>query len=96
MVIGSLQMVYVKFKVLPTTETKPTRLCMDVLSAPIKGKRVVVALEEWPQKQVERAGFRVLFEEGKYLYAERAVELFDDLVHDDQVASVMRQLCAGL
>lgn len=94
--ISSLEVVYVKFRTLPCTETKPTRLSMEVLTAPIKGVRKVLTLDDWLQKHVEKAGFRVLFEDNGALYAQKTVTLHHYLGIDSRMVSAISQLIEGL
>ena len=94
--ISSLEVVYVKFRTLPCTETKPTRLSMEVLNAPIKGVRKVFTLDDWLQKHVEKAGFHVLFEDNGALYARKTVTLQHYLGTDARMVSAISQLIEGL
>ena len=94
--ISSPEVLYVKFRTLPCTETRSTRLCMDVLNAPIKGVRKVFTLDDWLQKHVEKAGFRVLFEDNGALYAQKTVTVYHYLGTYSKRVSAISQLIEGL
>lgn len=94
--ISSPQEIYVRFKNIPCTEKKPTRLCMEVLNAPIKGMRRIMANDDWLQKRVEKAGFTVLFEDGSWLYARKGIIVHHYLPTESMLVSGMNQLLQGL
>lgn len=94
--ISSPHEVYVKFKTIPYTETKPTRLCMEVLNSPLKGMRRIMPNDDWLQKRVEKAGFTVLFEDGPWLYARKGITVHHYLSTESVLVSGMNQLLQGL
>lgn len=88
--------VYVKFKTIPCTEKKPTRLCMEVLNSPLKGMRRIMPNDDWLQKRIEKAGFTVLFEDGPWLYARKGIIVYRHLPTESMLVSGMAQLLHGL
>ena len=94
--ISSPQEIYVKFRIIPCTEKKPTRLCMEVLNAPLKGMRRIMPNDDWVQKRVEKAGFTVLFEDGPWLYTRKGIIVYRHLPTESMLVSGMAQLLHGL
>jgi hypothetical protein len=94
--ISYTQEVYVKFKTIPCTEKKPTRLCMEVLNSPLKGMRRIIPNDDWLQKQAERAGFTILFADGLWLYARKSVIVYSHLSTESLLVSGTAQLLKGL
>jgi len=94
--ISSPQEIYVKFRIIPCTEKKPTRLCMEVLNAPLKGMRRIMPNDDWLQKRVEKAGFTVLFEDGPWLYTRKGIIVYRHLPTESMLVSGMAQLLHGL
>lgn len=88
--------VYVKFKTIPCTEKRPTRLCMEVLNSPLKGMRRIMTNDDWLQKRVEKAGFTVMFDDGPWLYARKSVIVYPHLSTESMLVSGMSQLLHGL
>ena len=93
--VGSPQEVYVKFRTIPCTETKPTRLCMEVLNSPLKGMRRIMPNDDWLQKRAESAGFTILFADGLWLYARKSVIVYHYST-ESMLVSGMAQLLKGL